>query len=301
MTSRDRLLAMVVPIIWGFNFVVIEWGMPGVPPLLFVAIRFVIVALPAVLFLVPKPDAPWWVIAAVGSLMSLGQFGFLYVSMHAGMPAGLASLVLQAQVVFTIVIAAGILRERPTVPQVVGVSIGAIGLIVVAGGRSGHIPLAALGLCLLAALCWASGNVVARAAKVPGGLSLTIWSATVVPIPLVLLSLVVDGPNAMADGLSSFGWQAALSTAYTAVLASFVGYGIWNTLLARYPSAVVVPWTMLVPPTGILTAWLCLGEVPNGPEVAGGVPLVFGVLIAQSVVSMPSRRRLGSDRAVNHS
>jgi O-acetylserine/cysteine efflux transporter len=112
MTRRDTLLAALVACIWGFNFVVIDWGMGDVPPLLFAAIRFTLVAVPACA-LVRRPEAPWRTVVAVGVFMSLGQFGFLYASMHAGMPPGLAALVLQAQVVLTVLIAAGVLRERP--------------------------------------------------------------------------------------------------------------------------------------------------------------------------------------------
>jgi O-acetylserine/cysteine efflux transporter len=281
MTTRHRLLAVLTAAIWGFNFVVIQWGMVGVPPLLFVAVRFFVVAAPAVLFLAPRPPVALWKIAAVGTFLSLGQFAFLYVSIDAGMPAGLASLVLQSQVVLTIVAAAVVLRERPTRPQVAGVVLGTVGLAVVAGGRDGHVPLPALLLCLGAACSWATGNVVVRALKVPGGLGLTVWSALVVPVPMVLLSLLVDGPHGVSAGLAAFGWKAVVSTAYTAVLASFVGYGVWNSLLARYPSSEVVPWVLLVPPIGILSAWLCLGETPGVAELAGGAVLVLGVLVAQ--------------------
>jgi O-acetylserine/cysteine efflux transporter len=281
MTTRHTLLAVLTATIWGFNFVVIQWGMVGVPPLLFVAVRFVVVAAPAVLFLVPRPAVAAWKIAAVGTFLSLGQFAFLYVSIDAGMPAGLASLVLQSQVVITIVAATAVLREWPTRPQVAGVLLGSIGLAVVAAGRNGHVPLPALLLCLAAACSWAVGNVVVRALKVPGGLSLTVWSALVVPIPMLLLSLLVDGPDGVSAGLSAFGWKAAVSTAYTAGLASFVGYGAWNSLLARYPSSQVVPWVLLVPPVGIVSAWFCLGESPGAAELAGGGVLVLGVLVAQ--------------------
>jgi O-acetylserine/cysteine efflux transporter len=281
MTTRHTLLAALTAALWGFNFVVIEWGMAGVPPLLFVAIRFLVVAAPAVLLLAPRPPVALWKIAAVGTFLSLGQFAFLYVSIDAGMPAGLASLVLQSQVVLTILAATVVLRELPSRAQLLGVVLGSVGLVVVATGRGGHVPLGALILCLCAACSWAVGNVVVRALKVPGGLGLTIWSALVVPVPLLLLSLLVDGPHGMADGLSAFGWKALVSTAYTAVLASFVGYGAWNSLLARYPSSQVVPWVLLVPPVGIVSAWLCLGETPGTAELAGGAVLVLGVLVSQ--------------------
>jgi O-acetylserine/cysteine efflux transporter len=218
--------------------------------------------------------------------MSLGQFGFLYVAMAAGMPPGLAALVLQAQVVFTVVIAAGVLRERPTRPQVAGALLGSAGLGVVALGRGGHVPGVALVLCLLAALSWGIGNVVSRASGVAGGLSLTVWSAVVVPVPLLGLSLLVDGPATVVASVAAFSWQALVSTLYTAGLASLVGYGIFNTLLARNPSSAVVPWVLLAPVVAMASAWLLLGQRPNAAEVAGGLVLVAGVLVAMR----PARR-----------
>jgi O-acetylserine/cysteine efflux transporter len=276
---RDSLLAALVATIWGFNFVVIDWGMEGVPPLLFAAIRFAVVVFPAVLF-VRRPDAPWRVVAAVGVFMSLGQFGFLYVSMDAGMPPGLAALVLQAQVIFTVLIAAGALREIPTSAQLLGVVLGSVGLAVVAVGRGGHVTVTALALCLLGALSWGIGNVVSRASGVKGGLSLTVWAAVVVPVPLLALSLVLDGPAVVGDALASFSWQAGLSTLYTAGLASLVGYGIFNTLLGRNPSSSVVPWVLLAPVVAMASAWLLLDQRPNGAEVVGGLILIVGVLVA---------------------
>lgn len=281
MTRKDQALAALVAVIWGFNFVVIDWGMGDVPPLLFLAARFLAVIVPAV-FLLPRPPVPWRTVAAVGVFMSLGQFGFLYVAMDAGMPPGLAGLVLQAQVVLTIALAAVALRERPTRPQVAGVLLGVVGLVVVGLGRGGHVPAIALLLCLSAALMWAIGNVVSRASGATGGLSLTVWSALVVPVPLVLLSLVVDGPTAVADGVAAFGWRAGFSTLYTAGLASLVGYGLFNGLLSRNPSSAVVPWILLVPPVAIGSAWLLLDEVPSAGELAGGSLLVLGVLVAQA-------------------
>jgi O-acetylserine/cysteine efflux transporter len=212
--------------------------------------------------------------------MSLGQFGFLYVSMDAGMPPGLAALVLQAQVIFTVLIAAGALRELPTASQVAGVVLGCVGLVVVAVGRGGHVPATALALCLLGALSWGIGNVVSRASGVRGGLSLTVWSAVVVPVPLLALSLAVDGPAVVGGALASFSWQAALSTLYTAGLASLVGYGVFNTLLSRNPSSSVVPWVLLAPVVAMASAWLLLGQRPNAAELAGGLVLIAGVLVA---------------------
>lgn len=296
MNRRDTALAILVAALWGFNFVVIDWGMGSVPPLVFAAIRFAVVAVPACLF-IPRPPVPFRAVAAVGAFMSLGQFGFLYLSMHLGMPPGLAALVLQAQVVFTIVIAAFALRERPSAAQVTGMGLGVLGLAVVGCGVLGligghgdtgaHVPLTALILCLLAGLSWGTGNVVSRAVKAPGGLALTVWSATVVPVPLAALSLLVDGPAAMARGLAHLGWNGVLSTAYTAGLCSLVGYAVFNRLLSRYPSGHVVPWVLLAPVAAMAASWALLGENPGPAELAGAVLLVIGVLTAQGTIRLP--------------
>ena len=290
MNRRDTCLAALVAALWGFNFVVIDWGMGSVPPLLFAAVRFTVVAVPAC-FLVPRPPVPFRTVAAVGAFMSLGQFGLLYISMHLGMPPGMSALVLQAQVPLTIVIAAVALREPPSRAQVAGVALGAAGLVVVSLGLGGRVPLLAVALCLLAGLSWAVGNVVSRASGAPGGLALTVWSATVVPLPLLALSLLIDGPAAVGRGLGQFGWHGALSTAYTAGLCSLVGYAIFNRLLARYPSGQVVPWVLLAPVVAMACSWALLGEAPGPAELGGAALLVAGVLVAQGTVRVRRRRR----------
>ncbi|MGB2701889.1 MAG: EamA family transporter, partial [Candidatus Phosphoribacter baldrii] len=158
MTTRDRLFALAVVTVWGLNFVVIDWGLPGVPPLVFVTMRFILVVLPAIFF-VPRPAGRWQDIALVGLLLSVGQFGLLYSSLAAGMPPGLASLVLQIQAAFTVVFAAVVLREIPGRRQLAGVGLGLLGLAIVALGRGGSVPLGALALCVGAAASWAGGNI----------------------------------------------------------------------------------------------------------------------------------------------
>lgn len=312
MPLRPSLLAVLVAVVWGVNFVVIDLGLGDMPPTLFVALRFLVVLVPAV-FLVPRRRARWRDVLLVGTFMSLGQFGLLYTALALGMPAGLASLVLQAQVGLTVLFAAAALREVPTRAQLVGVLVGAAGLVVVGVGRSASTPALAFVVTLAAAASWAVGNVVARRAgsrrdlastsrdqgstprdlgstSRPGleGLSMTVWSALVVPVPMLGLSLALDGPDVVGHALTHLTLAPVLSTLYTAWLASLVGYGIWNTLLARYPASAVVPFTMLVPPVGMLAAWLVLDEVPNAAEVVGGVVLLLGVATTTGVLG---RRR----------
>jgi O-acetylserine/cysteine efflux transporter len=286
MPARDAALATVVAVIWGANFLAIDRGLASVPPLLFVAVRFVFVCFPAVL-LVPRPRAPWHLVLLAGLFMSLGQFALVYVAMHLGMPTGLTPLVLQSQVLFTVVLASVALREHPSRGQLAGVGIGALGLLVVALGRSAQTPLLPLLLVVAAALSWAAGNIVARRARASSGLSMVVWSGLVVPVPLLALSWVLEGPEAIRDALASPDPLAIGCALFTAYLASLLGYGLWNGLLARHPAAAVVPFTMLVPVVGMAAAWLALDELPSPLEAAGGALLLAGVAAA----ALLARRR----------
>ncbi|MGL4743714.1 MAG: EamA family transporter [Dermatophilaceae bacterium] len=274
---RDMLAASAVMVVWGVNFVVIDWGLRDVPPLLFVALRFAVVvfALP----FVARPAAPLRRILAVGAAMSLGQFALLYSALAVGMPPGLASLVLQLQAAVTVVVAAIVLAERPLPVQWAGVATGVGGLGVVAVGRGGAVPLIGLVLTLGAAVSWAVGNVLVRRLEVPGGLGLTVWSALVVPLPMLALSMLLDGPATVVNALGSLTARAWLSTLYTAGVASLVGYAVWNRLLEKHPASQVAPFTLLVPPIGILVAWLVAGERLTLASATGGLLLVGGVLL----------------------
>jgi O-acetylserine/cysteine efflux transporter len=295
---RHSFLATLVAVLWGVNFVAIDLGLHAngreVPPLLFVAMRFVLVVFPLIFF-IRKPDVSWKAIIGVGFFMSAGQFGLLYVAMALGMPAGLASLVLQAQVLLTVLLAAVFLGERPSRRQLAGVVLGIAGLTVVALGRSAVAPLLPLIIVLGAALSWAAGNVIARQAKAASGLGLVVWSGAVVPLPLAGLSLLVDGPDAVLGTLGDLQPVTLLSALYTAVFGSLVGYGIWNRLLAHYPSSAVVPFTLLVPVVGMSAAWLVLGEVPTPAELLGGLLLLGGVATAVLTAGRgPGQRREGA-------
>lgn len=283
MTPRHTLLALLVVLIWGVNFLAIDLGLREVPPLLLLAARFMLVVFPALLFVKP-PTMRWWKVALIGTFLSFGQFALLYLAMALGLPPGLASLVVQAQVVFTVLLSAVVLRERPTLLQGIGIAVGVGGLAIVALSRGLVAPLLPLFVALGGALSWAIGNTLSRWAGPSGGsaLSLVVWSGLVVPVPAALLSLIVDGPDAVRAGLAAFVASPApiLSTLYTAGLASLVGYTIWNLLLARYPSALVAPFTLLVPVVGIAAAWLVRGEQPSLGVLIGGAAMLAGLAIA---------------------
>lgn len=282
MPPKHAALGLLVALIWGVNFLAIELGLRDTLPLVLVAMRFTLVAVPLVLF-VPKPDVSWRSLVGIGLFMSAGQFGLLFTAMHLGLPAGLAAVVLQCQMIFTLVIGLMVLRERPTRMQLVGALIGVVGLGVVAVGRiegaadfGAIVPLL---ICVAAGLSWGIGNVVSRSAQGTNGFGIVVWSALVVPLPVLAFSLLLDGPAAVGEAFATIGWETVVSVVYTAGLASLVGYSIWTSLLGRHPAAVVAPFALLVPPIGLAAAAVVLGEVPNVLELAGSAVLVGGVAV----------------------
>jgi O-acetylserine/cysteine efflux transporter len=231
--GRHVALAVAVAVVWGVNFVVIHVGLDSFPPLLFAALRFALMAFPAVLF-VRRPPVPARLVLGVGLFIGVGQFGLLFVAMDQGMPAGLASLVLQLQAVFTTVFAVILLGERPRRRQLAGMAVALAGIAVIGAGRAEAVPLLAVALCVLAAASWGAGNVCTRLAQAPDAFALLVWSCLAAPVPLALLSLIFEGPTAMGDALASVEVSGLLALAYLVVMATAFGYGVLD-LAAQAP------------------------------------------------------------------
>ncbi len=286
MKLRDVALAVLVAVVWGVQFVIVGHALVHFPPLLFAAIRFAFVAFPAMLF-VPRPDLPWSRIIGVGLTLSAAQFGLQYLALAHGMPPGLLSLVLQSQVGFTLVIAVLLLHEHPSRRQVAGLLVAGAGVLIIAIGYGRGAPILPLLLVLLAGLSWGAGNVLTRSCGNQAGFSLTVWSSLAAPLPLFALSLLTEGPRRDWESVTHPAASVVSALLYTVIIASLLGYGIWSRLLARHESHRVAPFSLLVPPIGMLTAWLVQSEMPTTGELAGGTLMILGALLCL----IPASRR----------
>jgi O-acetylserine/cysteine efflux transporter len=287
MKPRDIALAVAVMAVWGVNFVVIATGLEHFPPLLFNALRFTLAAFPAV-FLAGRPQVPWRWIVAVGLILGVTKFSLLFAGMAAGMPAGLSSLVLQSQAAFTVLFAVLLLRERPRPMQVAGLLVALAGVALV-GGRMGA-DLGAFLLIIGAAAAWGLSNIATRKASPPDTLRFMIWASAVACGPLIVLSLLVDGPAADLAALRAIDAEAVGALLYVALLATLAGFGAWGFLLKRYGATTVAPFSMLVPFFGIASAALLLGERIHAVDVLGGVLVVGGILLGLARTPVPARR-----------
>ncbi|AKJ42333.1 EamA family transporter [Pragia fontium] len=284
MNTKDKLLALCVVIIWGVNFVVIKFGLDGVPPFLLGGLRFLFVLFPAILF-VPRPKVPMKLLIMYGLAMNFGQFAFLFSAIKLGMPAGLASLVLQSQAFFTLLLCALFFREKIKLNHLLGITVAGIGITVLAMGQASAANITAIGfmLTLCAALSWASGNVVnkqiGRVSQGGSAFSVVVWSAAIPILPFFACSYLFEGSEAITHSLMNLNLKSAFSIAYLSFAASILGYSIWGNLLSRYETWRVAPLTLLVPIVGLATAWIILGETLSIAQTSGAVLVMVGLLI----------------------
>ena len=274
MKPRDLLLALAVVVVWGINFVVIEVGLEGMPPLLLSALRFFFAAVPAI-FLLGKPRVAWRYVVGVGLALGVAKFGLLFIAMDHGVPAGLSSLVLQSQVIFTVLFAIAVLRERPRPAQLVGIVIACVGILLIVLDRKLSAPLAALVLVIVAAGFWGVANTITRYAKPPDTLRFMVWVSAVAVVPLLILSLLTEGPKADVDAIRAIDLSGIGAIAYLAFVATLFGFGVWGYLLRQYDASTVAPFSLLVPVVGMSAAWVLRGEAV-GPQQAIAAVLVIG-------------------------
>lgn len=278
MSPSHLLLALLVAALWGFNFVVIKIGLGNFPPFLLLALRFLLAALPALVL--PRPPLPWTRLGAVALTLFLGHFGFLFVAMTRGMPPGLASVLLQSQGFFTVLIAALALRESPSPRQIAGIGVALCGLLLIAStaasSHGGDVTFLGLCLTMCGAGSWAIGNVLLKRSTHPGVdmFSLVVWLNLVATLPAFVLSLVFEGPAVIVQSLGRVGWFGIGALLYIAGVSSLVGFSLWGYLLRRYPAGRVAPFSMLVPVFGALSAALILGET-FGPRRLLGMALIL--------------------------
>lgn len=273
---RHLLLGLLVVAIWGSNFVVIKSALAHLPPLFMAFLRFALAFLPAAL-LVPRPPVPWPQLAAYGVLIGAGQFGLLFLAMTSYVSPGLASLVIQTQVFFTIALAALVAGERVRRVQWVGLACAAAGLALIAAQGDARATPIGLGLVLAAAASWAAGNLVGRRAGRVDMLGYMVWSSAFALPPLLALSLLFEGPAAIAAGVSAADGATWAAVVWQAAGNTLFGYAAWGWLLARHPAATVAPLALGVPVFGLASSALWLGE-PLPAWLLAAAALVLGGL-----------------------
>ena len=278
MKSKHIALAILIAAIWGFNFIAIKLGVTAVPPFFLTGLRFLLAAFPAILF-IARPVESWRWVVGFGLMLGVGQFGFLFLAVRLGLPAGLTSLVMQAQAFWTMLFAWLFLKEIPLARQTWGAVIGFCGIAIIAYGRWSGSDLVPLLLCLLAAAGWAAANIISKMAKPKDTLSFVIWSSLAVPIPMFIMSWVFEDHAQSLLAITVPSLQVIGSLVYLAFLSTIFGYAAWNYLFNHYAASTVAPFSMLIPLFGFLGAAIAFGERFDTYEMIGALLIVGGLLV----------------------
>jgi O-acetylserine/cysteine efflux transporter len=286
LSRGDLLRALAVVVIWGLNFVVMKVGLQGIGPMLLGALRFAAAAAPFLLF-VKFPNLPWRYVVAYGLAQGLGQFGFLFLGLQLGMTVGMASVVMQTQAFFTLLLAVPVLGERARLSQGLGLLVALGGLVLIAtahGDGPGQMTLAGFVLTLSAAFMWAVSNLVARLASRVADYDpfpFIVWSSVFPILPFLALALWTDGPQTVVSQLAGIGWPAVLSVLFLAWFATLLAYSLWTRLLKRHPAARVTPFSLLVPVVGLWSAWMFFDELPLPQQWLGTGAVLLGLVVNQ--------------------
>ncbi|MBN9370665.1 MAG: EamA family transporter [Hydrogenophaga sp.] len=277
---------MAVVVIWGLNFVVMKLGLQAISPMLLGALRFAAASLPFLLFVKPPP-LPWRFVAGYGLVQGLGQFGFLFLGLQLGMTAGMASVVMQTQAFFTLLLAVPLLGERVRAHQWLGLGVALAGLLLIAsahGEGPGQMTLAGFVLTLSAAAMWALSNIVARRASQIARYEpfpFVVWSSVFPIVPFALIALATDGPASVQRQLGGMGPGAWFAVVYLALAATLLAYSLWTRLLQRHAATRVTPFSLLVPVVGLWAAWVAYGEAPLGLQWLGTGAVLLGLVVNQ--------------------
>ncbi len=296
MSSRDIGLALLVVVLWGFNFVVMKAAVSEIEPLLLSALRFGLAGLIGAVF-VPRPNIRWTLLAGFGLAFGVAKFGLLFSAFRLGMPAGLASIVLQLQAIFTVLLVLVLNGERPTSFQTFGLGLATAGLGVIGYGVAGGATAVPVAMVVAAAVMWAFANWIIKRAGSADMLGFTVWSCFWVPVPMLALSLVIEGPGALAQSWTRLTWVGGGALFYLVIPVSIFSGAIWNGLLSRHPAAAVVPYALLIPVIGLISATWFYGERLTGAALAGtlicGLALVV-MTFGERLACMVSFRRTTS-------
>ncbi len=278
MLLKHQLAALLVTFIWGTNFVLIKIGISEIPPFLFAALRFSMAAFPLVFFL-PKPAASWMIIAAYGILIGFGQFGLLFWAMQSDISPGLASLVVQMQVFFTILFAGVFLSEHIKREQLFALLICTLGLVVILLNTDKQTTAFGLFLTLAAAINWAAGNLLAKRAGTVDIIAFIVWSSLFAIPPLWLLTFIFEGYANIVNSLNNASLVAWSTLLWQTIGNTLIGYGLWNALLRRYSAAVATPWSLLVPVFGMAASSIILNEALPLWKITSATLIIMGLII----------------------
>lgn len=278
MKKSDLILGILVMIVWGLNFSVIKLGVNEIDPLLLTAFRFSLATLPAIFF-VKKPDVSWWYLMAYGWIFAIGVWGMATWSIEAGLSAGMASVLLQMNVAFGLLLGYLLLKEAVPLNKIMGSGLAISGLLLSLTVSDGSVTQKGLILILLAALSWSLASIIIKKAKTKQVFAFNLWAMAYAPAPLFLIVYLQSGSDVFIQLAEQLNGKVIFSVLFQAYPVTLLGYWIWNRLLVSYPLTTVAPLTLLVPIFGLLGGVLFYQEEIGLIKLIASLCVISGILI----------------------
>jgi O-acetylserine/cysteine efflux transporter len=277
MKPSDICLAITVAVIWGLGYLGIRSALDEMSPALMTTLRFAIAAVPCLF--VPRPNVSWAVLISISCWLFLGQFLAQARGMAHGVPAGLASVIVQSQALFTVAFAALAFREIPTRLQIAGIGIAMIGLLMICGTVGFDFSAGAFAVLMIAPVSFAIGNLMLRRARDVPMFDLFAWLCLVPPLPLLAVTLALDGPQATWHSLAHLSPTGLVSILFVGAFSTSIAYWLWGRLLRDHTAAQVVPFALLVPFVGAAASSIVFGGTFGPLRLAGMITVIGGVAI----------------------
>ena len=278
MSNKDFIIAIAITFMWGINFSFIKLGLGSLNPFMLAGLRFFLCAIPLVFF-IKKPDVKFIYIVLYGLFLGVGLWGVLYLGMHFGISAGVASIVLQLGVFFTVILSYIILKEKIDIYNKIGFVLALIGVLIVFLVTDGTVTVLGIAFVILSAVSWALLNIILKKAKTKDVFAFLIWSTLFPPIPLFLLAYFMQGDIVFINFFENIDTKAIISIAFQVYPTTILGYWVWNSLLTKYPVSIVSPLSLLVPIFGLLGSFVFFHEEIGIYKIVASLIILLGLVI----------------------
>ncbi|MDP3371654.1 MAG: EamA family transporter [Candidatus Paracaedibacteraceae bacterium] len=283
MQLKHIFLAILVAVLWGFNFVASKYALKEVPQFLFAGTRFLLLTLPFIFF-VPKPNISWTHLISIGFIQGFMAYACLFKGLTLGCPAGITSVAFQIHIAFTLVLSYFVLKITPTRRQVFGVCVSAVGMfMIIKSLHAQSIPIEAMLMVLAASMCWAISNLLLKCAGNVNSFSLVIWTCIFAPIPNYICAYFLNGPDVIAHTLENISFYAIVALFYVVVFVSLIGSTTQTYLIRTYSPNIVMPYSLLIPIVGMGAGWIVFGETMSLETIIACAVVFIGLAINQSL------------------
>lgn len=278
MLKKHLSLAVLVTLVWGVNFPITKLGLRAIDPFVLTGIRFALAALPLVFF-IKRPAVKFSYVAAYGFIFGLGMWGVINYGIQVGVSPGIASLIIQLSVFFTMGWGFVLFKEKIRGAQMLGAVLALIGLAGIISTQEGNHAVLGVMLIVLSAVAWSVGNVIIKKSGVKEIFSFMVWASLIPPIPLFLTAWLMHGGAAFEGLQTSLDLTAVLSILFQVYLATHFAYWGWNSLLKLYPVSTVAPLSLLIPVFGITSSMLILDERISTPNLISIGVIIVGLAV----------------------